>query len=152
MKHDRCVPSAPRTTSLFAEIPEGSTFRAMRDRVSPRASGLLTRSVCAAVCALGACAAPPPPPAAVPATGGRCRFLRIEEADINRNVGADSVALTLVITPPGQTPEDTTDPVSAKVVVHKERAVGLQAELEAEPHLLCEPEPGSPMTYRVQLP
>ncbi|MDD9940845.1 MAG: hypothetical protein OXU20_07265 [Myxococcales bacterium] len=111
---------------------------------------LVSLGIASAIGGLWACGAATPRPT-VPAHAGRCHFLRIEQTESHRDVGADSVALTLVITPPGQASSRPTDPVSAKVVVRKERAVGLQAELEAQPHLLCEPEPGS-LDYRVTLP
>jgi len=58
----------------------------------------------------------------------------------------------LVYRPPSNGQADEQAPVSAQVRVQRNRVDDLQAQLQARPDLVCEPEPGAPGGYRAILP
>lgn len=84
-----------------------------------------------------------------------CTVLRMEESERESDNKTDSVFLTLVFRPGAKAEHDgheegASKPISMQVQVHRERVHDLRAQLQANPELMCQPEPGT--GYRLHLP
>jgi hypothetical protein len=111
---------------------------------------------------LAACAEQQPTPSSDARMAQRtCTVLRIEEMERESDNMTDSVFLMLVFRPGSagaahDKHEDHAEhgaaPVSMQVQMQRERVEDLRAQLQANPDLMCQPEPGRSNLYRLQLP
>jgi hypothetical protein len=90
-----------------------------------------------------------------------CTVLRMEELQRESDNQTDSVFLMFVFRPGASAghrehaghEEHGAQPISMQVQVQRERVDDLRAQLQANPELMCEPEPGTGTSlYRLRLP
>lgn len=97
---------------------------------------------------LAGCASAPAPPTASAQSGpDTCTLVRVEQSRVESDGPHDALLLKAVYTPGHRSA-----PVEVEVEVRRERANDLRAQLEAEPELMCEPDPAARGGYAVQLP
>jgi len=149
--------SATACAGRLARNARGRTLPVMQLALPLALCGVITLSGCAAE-------QRPTPSADARMAQQTCTVLRMEEQQRESDNRTDSVFLMLVFRPgasAGHEGHDAHDgheehgakPVSMQVQVQRERVDDLRAQLQANPELMCEPEPGTGSSlYRLRLP